>query len=32
MPLAEPDLCISHIRLFGKAPATGANVYRLCVI
>ncbi len=32
MPLTEPDLWISHIRLFGKTHTTVRNVYRLCMI
>jgi hypothetical protein len=29
MPLTEPDLWISHIRLFSKTHATGDSVYKL---
>ncbi len=32
MPLPEPDLWISHIRLFGKAHVSDDSVYRLHVI
>ena len=32
MPLTEPDLWISHIRLFNSPHDTGANVYRLCTM
>ena len=32
MPLTEPDLWISHIRLFGETHVTGDKVYRLCTM
>jgi len=32
MPLTEPDLQISHIRLFSKTHKTGDSVYKLCTI
>ena len=32
MPLTEPDLQISHIRLFNRTHLTGDNVNRLCLI
>ena len=32
MPLTEPDLWISHIRLFSKTHVTGDSVYKLCTI
>ena len=32
MPLTEPDLWISHIRLFGKTHVTGDRIYRLCTM
>ena len=32
MPLTEPDLQISHIRLFSKTHTTGENAYKSCTI
>jgi hypothetical protein len=32
MPLTEPDLWISHIRLFSKTHKTGDSVYKWCTI
>ena len=32
MPLTEPDLWISHIRLFNSPHVIGASVNMLCMI